>query len=321
MIVQLDTENADLNITAFVLCLTDTPSTTSPRMCQASVYLGDGTKNLDGTGGTFKLKVNLGSQESHELSFTVTAADVRAVLWTPIFSVPANTEVKVYVFSPNGADVDVDVIAYLYDVSESQEEPTNEVSEKIMTMQIAAGSTDISIQVPMTDITDGLTPETGLTVTDFDIVYARPHVAPTKADCVALASPAVTDPHLDNGCIEIDSTNMKGVYRFDFPDAPFATGEENCLLAIHHTSCRSQYIHVLLQNRLSADGLSIIDTTEPTTVATTWPGRMDQLWRRYFKKTTLTATQLKTYKNDGTTVVTTQAVSDDQTTETQGAAT
>ena len=45
-----------------------------------------------------------------------------------------------------------------------------------------------------------------------------------------------------------------------------------------------------------------------------------QLWRRFFKKSTLTATQLKTYADDGTTVVTTQTVSDDATTQTQGAA-
>lgn len=198
----------------------------------------------------------------------------------------------------------------------------DEISQKIMTMQIAAGSTDISVQVPMVDITDDKTPETGLTPTDFDLVYARPHVAPTKADCVALATPAVTDPHLDNGCFEIDNTNMKGVYRFDIPDAPFAVGEENCLLAIHHASCRSQYIHVQLQNKLSAGGLAAIDTTEPTGPATTWPARMNQVWRRLFKKAVLdhTGLTLKTYKNDNSTVVTTQTVSESATVETQGAA-
>jgi hypothetical protein len=46
-----------------------------------------------------------------------------------------------------------------------------------------------------------------------------------------------------------------------------------------------------------------------------------QIWRRFFKKSTLTATQLKTYADDGSTVVTTQTVSDDGTTQTQGAAT
>ena len=196
----------------------------------------------------------------------------------------------------------------------------DEISERIITMQVRAGSTDVSAQVPMVDIADGYTPETGLTVTDFDLVYSRVHVAAVKTDCVALASPAVTDPHLDYGCFEVDSTNMKGVYRFDLPDAIFATGEENALIVIHHASCRSVYIHVLLQNELSPSGLDYITTTEPTTVATTFAGMMVQAWRRHFKKNTETATEHKTYKDNGTTVVTTQTLSDDGTTQTMGAA-
>jgi uncharacterized membrane protein len=45
-----------------------------------------------------------------------------------------------------------------------------------------------------------------------------------------------------------------------------------------------------------------------------------QLFYRFFGKATQTSSQLKTYAADGTTVVTTQAVSDDGTTETQGEA-
>jgi len=195
-----------------------------------------------------------------------------------------------------------------------------DVSERIITMSIAAGTTDVSLQIPMVDITDGFTAETGLTPTDFDIAYARPHVAPVKADCVALTSPAVDDPHLDNAVFEIDDTNMKGVYRLDLPDAICAVGEENALVSLTHASCRTVYIHIQLQNKLSPDGLDGITVTEPTTVATTFAGMMVQLWRRFFKKATQTATELKTYKNNGTDVVTTQTLSDDDTTQTQGAA-
>lgn len=72
--------------------------------------------------------------------------------------------------------------------------------------------------------------------------------------------------------------------------------------------------------KLASDGLDTVATTEPTGVATTYAGMMVQLWRRFFKKSTLTTTELKTYKNDGSTVVTTQSVSDDDTTQTQGTA-
>lgn len=71
---------------------------------------------------------------------------------------------------------------------------------------------------------------------------------------------------------------------------------------------------------LAATGLDAITTTAPTTVADTFPKMVVQLWRRFFKKATATTTQIKTYADNGTTVVTTQTVADDGTTQTQGAA-
>lgn len=71
---------------------------------------------------------------------------------------------------------------------------------------------------------------------------------------------------------------------------------------------------------LASTGLDSIAVTAPSGVATTFPGMVVQLWRRFFRKATKTSSQIKTYADDGTTVVTTQTVSDDGTTETQGAA-
>ena len=187
MIEQLDTENANFDIkTAFIAVLTHTPSTVEATQVQVALFLGDGADDLDGTGGTFKIKVNIGLQESHEISYTVTAGDLRAVLWTPPFPVKANTAVVVYVLSPNAADADVDVTGYMYD-------------------------------------TDPLT----------------------------------ITPNLD----------------------------------------------IL------------------TTIATDMRGVVIQTWRRLFKRATLTATELKTYEDDDITVISTQVVNDDDTTESQGAAT
>ena len=55
-----------------------------------------------------------------------------------------------------------------------------------------------------------------------------------------------------------------------------------------------------------------------TGVATGILEKIDQTWRYFFKKTTLDAEQLKSYADDGTTVLTTQNVSDDGTTQTVG---
>jgi hypothetical protein len=72
---------------------------------------------------------------------------------------------------------------------------------------------------------------------------------------------------------------------------------------------------------LAATGLDSITATTPTGVATTFPQKLVQLWHRFFGKVTMTATQLKTYDDAGTGVLTTQTTSDDGTTQTQGKAT
>lgn len=77
--------------------------------------------------------------------------------------------------------------------------------------------------------------------------------------------------------------------------------------------------------RLASDGLDAIDVTAPTGPSTTWAGMLVQLWRRRFRRATIEASggtgTLKTYDDDGNTVLTTQAISDDGTTQDQGAAT
>jgi hypothetical protein len=74
--------------------------------------------------------------------------------------------------------------------------------------------------------------------------------------------------------------------------------------------------------KLASDGLDSVAITAPTGVASNFREMMVQLWRRFFKKTTVTATdELKTFADDGTTTVTTQTVSDTGGTQTQGAAT
>ena len=50
-LTELDTENADRDLTATVTVLTDTPSATVAMLCIGYIALGDGVKDLDGTGG------------------------------------------------------------------------------------------------------------------------------------------------------------------------------------------------------------------------------------------------------------------------------
>lgn len=73
--------------------------------------------------------------------------------------------------------------------------------------------------------------------------------------------------------------------------------------------------------KLAADGLDSISTTAPSGVASNFREMIVAVWRRFYKKATMTATQLKTYDDAGTGVLTTQTTADDGTTQTQGAAT
>lgn len=118
---QLDTENADRDLTSLITVLTHTPDASNPCLCQALVLFGDGAKDLDGTGGDFELTITVGGQTIQPDPQTVTfSTAVRGAVFSTKFPVPANAEVVVRVLSPNVADTDVDVTAYLYDVGALQ---------------------------------------------------------------------------------------------------------------------------------------------------------------------------------------------------------
>ena len=120
-ITQLDSENADRNLTVTVTVLTHTPNVSAAMLCQGLICLGDGVKNLNGTGGSFELTVTVGGQTIQPNPQTVIfGTEVRSAVWTTPFPVSANTEVILRVKSPNAADSDVDVTAYLYDVGQQQ---------------------------------------------------------------------------------------------------------------------------------------------------------------------------------------------------------
>lgn len=117
-ILQLDTENADRDLTSLVTVLTDTPDESNHIMCQGYIALGDGSKNLDGTGGQFELVITVGGQTVQPSPQIMTfGTEVRSAIWTTQFPVPANTEVIMQVKSPNSADTDVDITAYLFNTS------------------------------------------------------------------------------------------------------------------------------------------------------------------------------------------------------------
>ncbi len=79
---------------------------------------------------------------------------------------------------------------------------------------------------------------------------------------------------------------------------------------------------ISLYNVTLADtGLDNLPITAPTGPATNIREMIVQKWRRWFKKTDLASGSLKTYADNGSTVITTQTITDSGGTQTQGAAT
>lgn len=118
IITQLDTENADRDITSTITVLTDIPSVEDFLLCQGLIYFGDGAKDLDGNGGNFELTITVGGQTMQASpEVIVFGTEARSAIWTSQFPVPDNAQVILRVKSPNGADTDVDITAYLFDVS------------------------------------------------------------------------------------------------------------------------------------------------------------------------------------------------------------
>lgn len=72
---------------------------------------------------------------------------------------------------------------------------------------------------------------------------------------------------------------------------------------------------------LASDGLDAIATTAPSGPATTFREMVVQTWRWFFKRATKTSGSLVTYADDGTTPITTQAITASGTDEERGAAT
>lgn len=101
-----------------------------------------------------------------------------------------------------------------------------------MTWQINADDTDRTVNVFIKNktINDG----SGLTGLVFDTAnltcyYIRPGAAAAQ---LSLITQTVTGSHTDGGFVEIDDTNMPGIYRLDLSDAIVASGVDNVLIQL-----------------------------------------------------------------------------------------
>lgn len=106
-----------------------------------------------------------------------------------------------------------------------------------------AGSTSHSVFVALVDSTTGL-PKTGVAYTAVTASYARTRSARVAITTATLA--AATTGFTSGGWFEVDATNQPGLYRFDVPDAAYASGAEEVVVSIKATGCRSEHAKFVL---------------------------------------------------------------------------
>lgn len=220
-ITQLDTENADCNLTSQVTVLTDTPDASNPMLCQGLILFGDGTKNLDGSGGNFELTVTIGGQtiEPNPQIITFSTA-VRTSVWTSVFPVPANDEVILKAKSPNAADTDVNVIAYLYDVGVSATNAADAVWDEAISGHTTEtsfggelGTLDPNITILIAEATEAdanlATLVTEMAEVDANMIIALAELAEIDANFIEVDA-NLTLVLADTAAIEPITTDLQG---------------------------------------------------------------------------------------------------------------
>ena len=90
--------------------------------------------------------------------------------------------------------------------------------------------------------------------TDLACYYVRPGGSATQ---ISLATQTVTGAHSDGGFVEVDSTNMPGVYRLDLSDAVCASGVDSVVVMIEGAEDMAPCV---LELQLDDYDLSDIDT-------------------------------------------------------------
>src|SRR4030042_6384686 len=119
-----------------------------------------------------------------------------------------------------------------------------------MKQEIKLGTTDYTAQILVRDTAGAA--KTGLTNASagLDVSYSRVEtdndVVVTAGAPVALVTPALTDPHLDWGFLEVDATNHPGLYRLDIADGVFAAGAWSAVVTLIGTGLDTTHIEYIL---------------------------------------------------------------------------
>ena len=132
-----------------------------------------------------------------------------------------------------------------------------------MKQEVKQDQADFTIEILVRDTSGNA--KTGLTNASagIDVSYSRVEtdndVTQTDGAIVALASPALTDPHLDWGFLEIDATNHPGLYRLDIADGAFAVGAWSSVVTLIADGCEPSHCEFVLLPELPYVGVTMVD--------------------------------------------------------------
>jgi hypothetical protein len=121
------------------------------------------------------------------------------------------------------------------------------------------GTSSVSVPVLLRKTSDN-TEQTGIAHTQVTARYTRQGSAPASITMASLAS--ATASFSSGGWFEYDATNQKGVYRFDLPDAMWASGVDWVVLSVQVASTYSFVQVYQLTERAAIDNyLLLADAT------------------------------------------------------------
>lgn len=128
--------------------------------------------------------------------------------------------------------------------------------------------------------------------------YLRPAGTATT---ISLATQTASGSYSSGGFVEVDSLRMPGIYRFDIPNAVFASGVDKSVVMI---SGAANMIPVLMEYDLEAGAYLDMTQAVPTSnTAETIGDSLNAARAQGFGKWVISGTSLVLYANDGTTAV------------------
>lgn len=120
---------------------------------------------------------------------------------------------------------------------------------------VKAGSTSISLPVELRKSADS-TELTGIVYTGVTGSYWRQGGTRTSITTATLSGPSAA--YSSGGFVEVDATNMPGVYRFDVPDAAFATGADWVVVSLKVSTAFQQTFMFALESSGAAEVMTRI---------------------------------------------------------------